>query len=206
MSVFSKTNRVTDAKPAELRPAPRRHVETRLSCSILTNRGLQLEHLSLLHHFTVSTSATLGFRQLTREVWQTSIPREACSHEFLMHGILAASAQHLAFLDPDRKAYFQVLSAHHQNRAIAGYKSVVGAEVAQYATPLYAFSAIVVIFVCSGSSADWQGASSPIDRLLHFFRTCTGVEILLRRWRGKVVNSSLAPLMQLGPSESQTTR
>lgn len=66
--------------------------------SVASPMPLDLETLSYFHHFTSTTSITLPSRQNTpaAEYWQTRIVPEALSQHFLMYGILALSACHLA--------------------------------------------------------------------------------------------------------------
>lgn len=156
-----------------------------------------MEHLALLHHYTVSTSGTLAFRGLTRSVWEVAIPREAYGHGFLMDCLLAVSAQHLSFLygGIERSLHYRSISAHHQNRALAGYWAVFSnANTPENCPALYAGSAMVTVFACA---PDVRAKVSAIDRVVGLFRTCAGVAILLRQWRKRILGTALAPLMQI---------
>jgi hypothetical protein len=163
--------------------------------------GLQMEHLVLLHHYTVSTSGTLAFRGSTRPVWEVAIPREAYGHGFLMDCLLAVSAQHLSFLygDIERSLHYQSISAHHQNRALAGYWAVLSnTNTPENCPALYAASAMVIVFACA---PDMRAKLSAIDRVVGLFRTCAGVAILLRQWRKRILGTALAPLIQISTED-----
>lgn len=73
-----------------------RHEEP--SRSALSSTRLDLETLSYFHHFTSTTSLSLPGRQSTlsaAQYWQQVVP-EALSRQYLMYGLLALSACHLA--------------------------------------------------------------------------------------------------------------
>lgn len=66
--------------------------------------NLDLETLTYFHHFTTVTSLTLpGSAQLqpSTTYWQTDVVLQALQHRWLMYGLLAISAGHLAILTED---------------------------------------------------------------------------------------------------------
>ncbi|KAL4811075.1 hypothetical protein BDV18DRAFT_155688 [Aspergillus unguis] len=67
--------------------------------SSTTGININLETLSYFHHFTSTASLTLPSRQSAlsaAQYWQTRVVPEALSEQFLMCGLLAISACHLA--------------------------------------------------------------------------------------------------------------
>ncbi|GAM91695.1 hypothetical protein ANO11243_097480 [Dothideomycetidae sp. 11243] len=95
----------------------------------------------LLQHYINSTSVTLAsghdipagaayesyYHPLGAgiTIWQTIIPQFAERHEFLMHGILACAALHLAHLNPQDRQTHLLTSAKHQGRAIPLFREAV---------------------------------------------------------------------------------
>lgn len=53
---------------------------------------------------------------------QSICPPDRSRLSFLMHGILACSALHLAYLDPSRRPKYVVEALGHQDRAIPGFR------------------------------------------------------------------------------------
>ncbi|KAL4924982.1 uncharacterized protein BDV17DRAFT_284302 [Aspergillus undulatus] len=71
--------------------------------------------LSLMHHYTTTTSISL-FGEEQRELWQIEVPIMARSSSLLMHGLLATAALHMAFLnkdDSDSSVYTSRALYHH---------------------------------------------------------------------------------------------
>jgi hypothetical protein len=90
----------------------------------LSTLTLQMNDLELLHHYTTSTYLTLTQDSPEHEhVWQIVVPQLAVKHPFLMHGILASSALHLAHVLPERQQEYTVLAANHESMALPAFRS-----------------------------------------------------------------------------------
>jgi hypothetical protein len=112
--------------------------------------------LDLLEHFKNSTYLDVGHNSASRRLWQTTIPLLACSHSFLMHGILACSALHLAYLNPTESEQYQLIAAYHQNRALPAFRSAIANANKDTCNALFSFSQLLIIycFASEGQSGD----------------------------------------------------
>ncbi|KAF4544209.1 C6 zinc finger domain-containing protein [Lasiodiplodia theobromae] len=77
-----------------------------------------IEDIRLFHHFCVSTSKTLATEPSRHKLWSEFVPQLACTHPFLMRGLLAVSALHLSHLHPHQHAHYTHLSTHHQTLSL----------------------------------------------------------------------------------------
>lgn len=84
-----------------------------------------LQDLELLHHYSTNTWRTFLHEKNSVEVWQITITRIACQCEYLMHGLPALSALHLAHLAPSKGQHYYFMSTRHQNLAIAGFRNAL---------------------------------------------------------------------------------
>jgi hypothetical protein len=76
--------------------------------------SLEVHNLELLHFYTTTTSFTLSSRPELQQIWQQVVPQISFTQDFLLHGILAFSALHLARSQPERKnLLYTEASAHH---------------------------------------------------------------------------------------------
>jgi hypothetical protein len=77
--------------------------------------NLNLETLTYFHHFTTTTSLTLpsDHQQLSIRYWQADFVQLALQRQWLMYGLLAMSACHLAILADDPQA-----KALHRKRSV----------------------------------------------------------------------------------------
>ncbi|KAH7065657.1 hypothetical protein BKA63DRAFT_161634 [Paraphoma chrysanthemicola] len=79
-----------------------------------------MRDLELMHHFTAHAYQTMPGLDSTKQIWGYSVPQEAFKFPFLMHSILAFSANHLAHLSPTKAAHYRLLSGTHYTAAVTG--------------------------------------------------------------------------------------
>ncbi|KAL2414810.1 hypothetical protein ABEF95_010237 [Exophiala dermatitidis] len=80
--------------------------------------------LELIQHYSTRTYMTICSRLSTHVVWRDTVFAEALRHEFLLHGLMATSAQHKATLQPktsDAYAQYSKVALAYQNAALAAY-------------------------------------------------------------------------------------
>jgi hypothetical protein len=68
--------------------------------------SLNMLDLQLMYNYTTSTCFTLSPNNALREVWRLEIPKLAFQWDFVMRGVLAISALHLAHFRPDKREYY----------------------------------------------------------------------------------------------------
>lgn len=99
-----------------------------------------------MHHYSHRTSRTkLGNNIRLQHVWQEHIPLEAARHTFLMHGVLALSALHLACTNPQEVAKYAALCDKHQASALASYRHILTHITDEVANALFALATILSI-------------------------------------------------------------
>ncbi|OBT56464.1 hypothetical protein VE04_02958 [Pseudogymnoascus sp. 24MN13] len=77
--------------------------------------------LELLHHYTISTCFTIS----DLRCWQTAVPSIAVDYPFLMRGILATAARHLAYLRPAQRDRYVAASDKHHHLGLTGYREAL---------------------------------------------------------------------------------
>ncbi|KAK2038519.1 fungal Zn binuclear cluster domain-containing protein [Colletotrichum somersetense] len=75
-------------------------------------------NLRLMHHYNTNVCYALHRDPRTKELWKTTVPEMACSHKFVMHGLLALAALHYAHFRPQELKKWDIISVHHQNLAL----------------------------------------------------------------------------------------
>lgn len=108
--------------------------------------ALTWNELELLHHFTISTAMTLTVREDQEQIWQVSVPQLALQYSFLMHGIFAISALHLARLRVDSRQHYLTLAADHEHVALQAYRLVIQQLNKDNSHAAFAFSSLVVAY------------------------------------------------------------
>ncbi|TEA21058.1 Sterol uptake control protein 2 [Colletotrichum sidae] len=105
-----------------------------------------LQSLRLMHHYSTSACIDLPQDACTEELWQTAIPEMACSHKFLMHGLLALSALHYAHSHPRERRRWDLVSVHHQNLALRFFATRL-ADIDKSNCEAYFFLASLIFIV-----------------------------------------------------------
>ena len=164
-----------------------------------------MDHLELMHHFSAVTTRELSIGPSTFEVWNTTVPQIALSHEFVMHGILATSALHLAHLRPEQRQAYWKRAAIHQNRALQLLQIAMAHPTRDNADALFAFS-LIIFYLASAtpSTADDLMDEIPLGPAIHTIHMLRGVRLILEAVRHWVEQGPLAPVLRGYPGHIQS--
>lgn len=149
--------------------------------------------LELMHHFTAIVCTTLSDREDVQNVWGMVLPQISFSCDYLLHGILAFSALHIATQKSGQNEDYLNCSMLHLNYALNTYRRSLSAISAQNCVSLFAFSSVIVVHVCALPGADGSGPS--IRKAIALFNMCRGVETILRPYLSSIRESPMKPLL-----------
>lgn len=113
---------------------------------------MEVNNLELLHFYTTSTSLTLSNRPELQEIWQQVVPRIAFTHHFLLHGILAFSALHLAQSQPERKTLLYGEASAHHDIGLRLFQVAMSNITPQNCDACFAFSSIIAAYAWASSN------------------------------------------------------
>ncbi|KAL1848754.1 hypothetical protein Plec18170_007765 [Paecilomyces lecythidis] len=142
---------------------------------------LNMVDLELMMHWCSSAYRTVTRDEPSDYVWQQAIPREALSHSFLMRGILAMSALHLAVSSsgPQKAAYIRTAVAQ-QDQALALFREMLGDINPSNCKAMFAFSSLVVGFAFAFPiTPDPLRPLSLVDDLYRIIILCRGTQQVL---------------------------
>lgn len=135
----------------------------------------------LMNNWTASTWETLiDQKDKYGDMWQRTAPVEAVSHPFLMHGILALSALHLAsaaHTSHEKIREHRAAALRHHDQAIALFRPILNKITALNCHTIFAFSGLHVIlsFALPGFPLD-KSTKSPVEELLMIITLLKGVQ------------------------------
>lgn len=158
---------------------------------------LDLVNMELLHHYTSSTCLDLGTLRNT-QVWQVEIPRLALSHAFVMHGILAISAVHLATLQRQRRTELAQRAAMAEHMALTSLNELVSASQGKDIHSVFAFAGFLPPYLLAQSQ--WLDVPkgripSQNDGRPHWFLMLRGLVGLLSRNWADLTKGPFRPLL-----------
>jgi hypothetical protein len=156
-----------------------------------------------MYHYGTSTSMFWrGIRAQADFVWGQYIPSQAFRFPWLMHGLLAATALHLAHSHRDRTAHFLRLADKHQTVALSAFRSVLATDInVDNADALFGLASILSISAMARACGDAETADVPgamsMDSVTEFFFLTRGVSDVIRACNGYVQQGPMHALFDI---------
>lgn len=147
-----------------------------------------------------ATYHTLSRGEGTDALWRVAVPEEGLSHSFLMHGILALSALHLARTgpEPSRRAAYLNRAVAHQNQALALFRELLSDVNEGNAKAMFAYASIVVVYTFGfPHTPDVQDPWICIDDLYQVLILTRGVQQVIRSSSEFLRHSTFALILQV---------
>jgi hypothetical protein len=112
-----------------------------------------MEDMNLWHHFTRDTAATIS------TPWQDELLRIALTCDYLIHGIMAMGALHLAYLnadDPSLHEKYTYLATQHQDLSLGPFQQAMSEIIPANSNTCFAFSSLLMAYnFASGGSPEY---------------------------------------------------
>lgn len=102
--------------------------------------------LELLHTFSTSTCLTLHKDHTLKTLWQVNVPKVGMANDFVMRGILAVAALHIAHFTPEKKDFYLSQAMMHHQSGLRVATSMLSNLTDENASALYIFSALTLFF------------------------------------------------------------
>ncbi|EFQ30220.1 fungal Zn binuclear cluster domain-containing protein [Colletotrichum graminicola M1.001] len=136
--------------------------------------------LRLMHHYSTNTRHILPQDAGTEELWKTTVPEMACSHKFLMHGLLALAALHYAHDHSEERKKWDIISVYHQNMALRFFALRL-TDINKDNCEAYFLLAtlIFIVSICSVAHSDSLGRTASLDDIAQSFMLLHGVKGIL---------------------------
>lgn len=166
--------------------------------SPITNEMLQktskvqfdMEDMALWHQFITSTAATIS------RPWARDLPHIALTCDYLMYGILATSALHLAYLNPAKREHYELISLKYQHKGIGPYKEAIQRLSQDNCVEIFAFATLMVVFYYASlrTPEEAQGISTNYSGFSSFLACLKGCAVIFHQTKDYLKNSIYAHL------------
>jgi hypothetical protein len=154
--------------------------------------------LQLMYNYNTTTCFTLSANAVVKEVWRLEIPKLAFRWDFVMRGLLAVSALHLAHFRQDKRDYFNAYALFQHNLGLRDAMSLLLEINDDNCSALFIFSTLHIPLAL-GRPRD------PGDFLLFSNEGAAELLILIRGVRAiiessgsSLVNGPLGPIFRIG--------
>ncbi|GKZ27030.1 hypothetical protein AbraCBS73388_003547 [Aspergillus brasiliensis] len=148
--------------------------------SVATN-GLQIDsrllEATLLHHYYTNTYATLVEDENSRLEWQVNLPKVASTQPFALDSLLAFTALHLAYLEPNRRHFWTLVAFNYSDKACSMLSQVTGRLSAATADAAMVCSIYIVLFVIAQHRFS-RLSTSYLDEVLRIAKLIRGCILL----------------------------
>lgn len=159
--------------------------------------NLNMMDLELLLQWCNSTHQALSRSPRLDPIWRYLVTEEALTQPFLMHGILALSALHLARTKGDSRAAYIGAAVAHQNQALALFRERLDDIDSSNAKAMFALSSIVAVYAFGfPQSPDSGDPRTCVDDLYRVLVLSRGVQQVISKASSSLQESSFRPLLQ----------
>ncbi|PQE20707.1 C6 zinc finger protein [Rutstroemia sp. NJR-2017a BBW] len=152
-SSTSPGNPLNTLSPMNGSPLPS-HQSPLPSLNSIQPRSLYLVDMELMHHYATSTSYTLSSGAAASVVWRLNVPQIAYSHEFVMRGILAMAALHIAHFKPEKRVFYVEQAMIHYQLALPVATALLSNITEDNCTALYVFSSMALLHALASPRKD----------------------------------------------------
>ncbi|KAL4994133.1 hypothetical protein BDV10DRAFT_11545 [Aspergillus recurvatus] len=163
---------------------------------------LNICDLELMLQWVNETHCIFTRGQQTDVIWRKHVPEQALSYPFLMHGILALSALHIACTrtprapDDARSEYLHI-AISHQDQALALFREQLGDINTNNGKAMFAFASITVLYAF-GFPRTPEPSSSAVGDLVQAFVLTRGVQGILNQSMNTIFEDRIwAPLQHV---------
>lgn len=155
-----------------------------VAADLTQSNSFGIDNLELMHKFATETYASLCISDSESKIWQTTIPRLALKHSYLMNGILALASMHIAStcLAPDEARLYLDTGLQYYNRSITPFRNVIDSITPQNCNAIFAHS-IVMIAISIASprlTATRDEGTSITENIVVLFELLQGVKKILQ--------------------------
>jgi hypothetical protein len=100
--------------------------------------------LELLHNWTISTSTSLSTNPVVRDLYRVLVPQIGFTTRYILDGVLALSALHLARYNPSRRDMLLSLATHYHNASLNEALPLIPSITPQNGCNLFLFGVLTL--------------------------------------------------------------
>lgn len=136
----------------------------------------------MIHNWSTETSLTLSSAPEVQQVWARTVLQIALQHRFLLHGVLAVSALHVAYTRPSStKEYNELVNyaAQHQTIALSLFQRALTSPMADVERDALFASSVLISVIAIATLRDEISDAMEIDIIT---TRASGAAIMDYKW------------------------
>lgn len=151
-----------------------------------------------MHNYSTKAYSTLMSYGHHDEIWQQLTPHEAFKHDFLLDGVLAFSAFHMASEQPERCQKLVNVALEYQNLASGSFREALNQVTEANTVAIFIFSILMMVCAIASPRFGPRGLSaseSPTETLFLLFDFLQGVGSIVMISRPWLMASPMKAIM-----------
>ena len=149
-----------------------------------------------MYHYATTVCDIVGVREDLVHLWRDHIPQQAIKHPFLMHGILALTALHLAYFQLSTSIQRLQTCDKHQAIALERFRSILSSPVdPKLADARFALAATLAVSSMARSCAGIDSAALDVNTIAELFISTRGVRDMIHLSAEHIRAGPLAALL-----------
>jgi hypothetical protein len=201
-----QTNTPSNHSPYASGSTPRHDHDHPMSGAELSLPTLNILDLELLHNYVTSTAFTLHTDPALKILWRIDVPQIGFQYDFVMRGILALSALHLARFKPDKSEFYIAHAMQQHQIGLRMATSVLQEVTDQNCTGVWVFSALTLFFTLASP----RGASDFLligeNGISDWLFLVKGTGFIIDNSEKQLAKGPLGPMFLAGKRRSQLRR
>ncbi|OOF97215.1 hypothetical protein ASPCADRAFT_165820 [Aspergillus carbonarius ITEM 5010] len=130
--------------------------------------GLDSMDTALLDYYLRYTYQSFTTNEETDKVWRLIVPCLAQQNNFLLHGLLACTSLHRAYMSPgrpDQEKAFLLRAYHHQDTALPQFRYAIQHPTEDNCNAILAFAYLLVVYSFAADQPECSESVSSTDSL-----------------------------------------
>ncbi|PMD38880.1 hypothetical protein L207DRAFT_513366 [Hyaloscypha variabilis F] len=180
-------------------PTPDFSSDTPMSLhDVQSTQGLNLLDLELLHNYITSTANTLHTDPAMKSLWKINVPQLGFRYDFVMRGILALSALHLARYRPEKKELYNSQAMLQHQIGLRQATNVLTEINEENCTGVYIFSALTLFFTVATPRKPGDFLLVGDHGIADWLNLVKGTSFIVGTSENVLFNGSLGPMFIAG--------
>jgi hypothetical protein len=142
-----------------------------------------INNLELMHKYSTETYQSLCVSESEITVWQTTVPRLALQHDYLMNGILALASMHIATsAEPAKALLYHDTGLQYYNRSLTPFRNAIDSISPRNCDAVFAHSIVMIAISITAPrlTATKDECSSITENIVILFELLQGVKKILQ--------------------------
>jgi hypothetical protein len=159
--------------------------------------------LQLMHNYTTATCYTISANPVLKEIWRLEVPKLAFQWDFVMRGVLAISALHLAHFREDKREYYTAYALYQHELGLREVMSLLLNVNDENCSALFVFATLHVLLALgrprdAGDFLLFRNAGAA--ELVILVR---GVRAIIESSHDSLLTGPLGPIMRMGRDQTK---